>query len=281
MIFGYGYGEADYAREFGEECGLCVSGTMKDGPAVQLLTCPSCRVPTAVPREHYTQENLPAEVREAAADLLVANAEETRLSGMFDGTADTGSLSSHWRAHWRSLEHGLDNFPQELANGMTQLAQEAIRWFHDRDRVLPGDPMVRAIPDDEVRERIRGFQYAMDKEVYQTVGRAGRITRLIDPETMEGYEEFLAWYAGYKAALPANETYRVLRYDLAAMPYERQRALVERWERLHADYLRAHPELAYHLRYGYVGVPYRIFDLLTTIVAIDEANDFTYGGSTE
>lgn len=93
--------------------------------------------------------------------------------------------------HWEPVDQG-------LADAMCMAVQEAVRWFHDRNHMFLGDPGVRVIPDDEVRERIAGYQVVLDKE-------AQRVS-MIDQD--------------------------LLAYQLNQMPFERQRALVERWERL-------------------------------------------------
>ena len=228
---------------------------------------------TAVSRNHEATENVvaltyaPNGFRERARQLLVLYAEKHQCNGMFD---DRPSIPSHYAARWEPLTHAVGHIvPQELADQLAELTQEAIEWFHDPAHVLLGDPTVRVIPDDEVHTRIMGMQYAMDKEVMRING-GGQIMSLVNPETMEGYDQFIEWYELSLARRMTSPSYSlealgfyaetVERYDLTKLPYEQQRALVERWERAHIDYLAAHLDVGYDVDGGYLRQPYRIFD---------------------
>lgn len=263
------YGEMyrDVYRETYGVCRLC-RATQPDGAPVQVTRCLQCGVPLAIARDHVEWNEVDDTLRDEAKRLLLEVADEMRLTGMFSDTADSSSMTQHYRAHWRPIAQPIKRFPQVLADAMAKETQEAVQWFHDRDHAFYGDPGVRAIPDDEVAERIAGMQFAMDKEIYQTIARAGTIEGIIDPETMEGYERFLRWYAeehkpesDRRAGEAGSATYGypVLRYDLSAMPPERQRALVERWERSHRTFLADHPDINYHPEVGYLTTPYRIY----------------------
>lgn len=107
--------------------------------------------------------------------------------------------------------------PRQLADDMAAACQEAVRWFHDPDHVFLGDPEVRSVPDDEVRERIAGYQEELDKEWL----RVSRLHPTSSPTAPTGPD--------------------TLKYGLSEMPFARQRALVERWERSWTDWLKAHP----------------------------------------
>ncbi len=108
--------------------------------------------------------------------------------------------------------------PKAIANALADICQEAITWFHDPSHVFLGDPDVRTIPDEEARSRIAGYQMELDKELR-------RVRRL--PPGLGGAKE------------PIGDD--VLGYVLSDMPFARQRALVERWERVWTDWLAAHP----------------------------------------
>lgn len=121
--------------------------------------------------------------------------------------------------------------PQVVADAMAAEVVGAVEWFHDPDNVYLGDPSVRSIPDGEVRDRIAGWQAEYDKEV-----------------------------ARYNRSLP--EDLRRLRYVLADLPFGRQRALAERWERIWGDWMVANPGWSaesgdgfVHENYGKVGGP--------------------------
>lgn len=135
---------------------------------------------------------------------------------------------------WAKLQIDCDSsktMPQAVADAMAAEAQRAAEWFHDAGDVYLGDPTVRSIPDEEVRERIAGWQAEYDKEV-------SRYNR------------------------GQSDERKLLRYVLADLPFERQRALVERWERIWKDWMEANPGWIYdstigfvHERYGHTGGP--------------------------
>jgi hypothetical protein len=241
-------------------CPVCTYMKQARGPDVQILLDrrhslsrpPGSGMVTAVTRKHMPVDLDPARAR--AEELLVLYAEKHRLPGMLDGRPAQG-LYSHWRACWVPINNlAIPTFPHELAGMMAYETQQAVEWFHDRSHVLVGDSTVRSIPDDEVDERIAGMQYAIDKEVMR-IDHGGVISDYVDPETMVGYGTFHDWYGA-----AAGEEGATLRYDLAAMPRERQRALVERWERAHLDFLAAHQDIGYDRDYGYLRRPFRVFD---------------------
>lgn len=135
---------------------------------------------------------------------------------------------------WGKLQIDCDRsktIPQVTADAMAAEAQRALEWFHDPDDVYLGDPTVRSIPDEEVRERIAGWQAEYDKEVNR-----------------------------YNKG--QSDARKLVRYVLADMPFERQRVLVERWERIWIDWQEANPDWIYkadigfvHKKYGYTGGP--------------------------
>lgn len=135
---------------------------------------------------------------------------------------------------WSRLQIDCDSsktMPQVVADAMAAEAQRAAEWFHNPDDVYLGDPTVRSIPDEEVRERIADWQAEYDKEVNR-----------------------------YNRGQSDERT--LLRYVLVDLPFARQRVLVERWERIWKDWMDANPEWVYdttagfvHKRYGYTGGP--------------------------
>lgn len=108
--------------------------------------------------------------------------------------------------------------PRQLADDVAATCQEAVRWFHEPGHVFLGDPTVRTVPDEEVRERIAGYQSELDAEWRRVVRIPANDVRA-----------------------PAPTGPDVLKYELSEMPFARQRALVERWERSWTDWLTAHP----------------------------------------
>ena len=135
---------------------------------------------------------------------------------------------------WSKLEITCDpskTMPQAVANAMADEAQRAVEWFHNQEDVYLGDPTVHSISDEEVRERIAGWQAEYDKEV-------NRYNRGQSEESKLAY------------------------YVLADLPFERQRSLVERWERIWIDWMASNPEWVYdseaglvNKKYGYTGGP--------------------------
>ena len=135
---------------------------------------------------------------------------------------------------WNKLEIDCDpskTMPQAVADTMAIEAQRAVEWFHDPDDVYLGDAIVRSISDNEVRERIAGWQAEYDKEV-------SRYNR------------------------GQSDARTLLRYELADLPFERQRSLVERWERIWTDWQAANSGWVYkvnigfvHEKYGFTGGP--------------------------
>jgi hypothetical protein len=217
----------------------------------------------AAPREHILYAEATPELKKQCAQLMIMFAEKHGRNGMLDDRPRYG-MTGHYSARWEPIDNSIITaVPQELADKLALLTQEAIAWFHDPAHVLLGDPTVRVIPDDEVKQRVMGMQYAMDKEVMRING-GGSITQLVNPETMEGYDQFLEWYERNLAERETSPSYgtveTVRRYDLTALPYEQQRALVERWERAHLDFLATHPEIGYDVDGGYLRRPYRVFD---------------------
>lgn len=135
---------------------------------------------------------------------------------------------------WDKLQVVCDpnkTIPQAIANAVAAEVSRCVEWFHNPDDVYLGDPTVRPISDEEVVQRIDGWQIEYNKEVDR-----------------------------YNRGQP---DYNMLeRYILSDMPFERQRALVERWERIWQDWFEEHPGWIYesdigfvHEKYGHTGGP--------------------------
>jgi len=135
---------------------------------------------------------------------------------------------------WGKMEVDCDSsktMPQVVADAMAAEVQLAVEWFHNADDVYLGDPTVRTIPDEDVRGRIAAWQVEYDKEVNR-----------------------------YNKGQSDART--LLRYIVSDLPFERQRALVERWERIWQDWIDANPGWNYdseigfiHTKYGHTGGP--------------------------
>lgn len=122
---------------------------------------------------------------------------------------------------WAPKEQAYKTVPQELADELASLAQLAVQWFHDRSHRFSGDAELPSmLSDGAVRARIRGYQDELDRE-------GDRVRRLevgTDVITLN----------------PTGPNVRT--YQLVELPFSRQRALVERWERAWLTWLTANPE---------------------------------------
>lgn len=149
------------------------------------------------------------------------------------------------------------SMPAELAQQITDLAQEVCQYFHPDlypDFHFEAVWTDREISDDEARDRIQGFQYGLDRELArytdQTLGApepadpwSGWVRDVwawrFDDDWREKHREWITLYKKY-ASTPEGfkdlENRRLLRIDLEALPFSLQRALVTRWERAWAEY---------------------------------------------
>jgi hypothetical protein len=148
--------------------------------------------------------------------------------------------------------------PEELAQDITDLAQEVCQYFHPD--LYPNFHFEavwtdREISDDEARDRIQGFQYALDRELARyTTAVIGSPEFPVDPwmgwvrelwgwrfddDWRDRHREWIVLYKEY-ASTPKGfkdlESRSLLRVDLEALPFSLQRALVARWERAWAKY---------------------------------------------
>ncbi|KKN40283.1 hypothetical protein LCGC14_0734930 [marine sediment metagenome] len=150
------------------------------------------------------------------------------------------------------------SMPAELAQEITDLAQEVCQYFHPDlypDFHFEAVWTDRAISDDEARDRIQGFQYTLDRELARytdaviegdepVVPQVGAWISDVwpwkfDDDWREKHREWIVLYKEY-ASTPEGfkdlEGRRLLRVDLEALPFSLQRALVTRWERAWAAY---------------------------------------------
>jgi len=138
-----------------------------------------------------------------------------------------------WAAAWEQHQSKVpySKMPQELADALAHEAQLAVAWFHNSETMLPAVMTKGEITDDQVRDRIQGFQYAMDRElarihrIQYDDGWAWRFDDDWRTKHRKWVEAYVAWE---KEANP--ETSR--RYDLSALPWTMQRALCTRWQRI-------------------------------------------------
>ncbi len=150
-----------------------------------------------------------------------------------------------------------EGLPDDLSRAIAREAQEAVKWFHPKDFPdfsFDAVPTKRRISNQEVRDRIQGFQFSMDKEI-------ARLTTF-GWESFWGYgygsnwrEMHNEWIARYNEAIKivkdmqnATEVHQCERYDLSRLPWIVQRALVTRWEVLWEAY-----DGQYHPVLGFTG----------------------------
>lgn len=140
------------------------------------------------------------------------------------------------------------SMPVELAQQITDLAQEVCQYFHPD--LYPNFHFeavwtTREISDDEARDRIQGFQYGMDRELdrYIRLDYPGKTPGPFDWRFDDDWrEKHRGWIVAYKEYVSTPEGFkdlegrRLLRVDLEALPFSLQRALVTRWERAWAEY---------------------------------------------
>ncbi len=132
--------------------------------------------------------------------------------------------------------------PQELADQLALVCDDATLWFHDHSHVVQvNKPELEPILDSEVHDRIQGMQYSMDRE----------IARLVAFQYSEAWkwrfdldwrEKHMEWVKAFNAELTKPEfaaqvrKTHVWRYDLSAMPWVNQYNLCVRWQRIWAEW---------------------------------------------
>ena len=152
-----------------------------------------------------------------------------------DWTRDTIGTNQHVRIHFRmKLEY--QEMSQALADSIALTAEEACQWFWDKSKVMTAVPTKLAITDEDARNRIQGFQYAMDRELSRINGfhwNEGWLWRF-DDNWREKHNEWVADYKEWEPTQIRQDSYlpglHYLRLDLTALPWAIQRALVTRWQ---------------------------------------------------
>ncbi len=132
--------------------------------------------------------------------------------------------------------------PQELADQLALVTDDATLWFHDHSHVVQIDrPELEPIKDSEVHDRIQGMQYSMDREIARlTAFQYGaawnwRFDADWRDQHIQWVRDFNAKLADPEFALKVRKT-KVWRYDLSAMPWINQYNLCVRWQRIWAEW---------------------------------------------
>ncbi len=132
--------------------------------------------------------------------------------------------------------------PQELADQLALVCDDATLWFHDHSHVVQVDkPELEPITDDQVRDRIQGMQYSMDREIARLVAfqYGAAWNWRFDADWRDKHT---AWVIAFNAELTKPEfatqvrKTHVWRYDLSAMPWVNQYNLCVRWQRIWAEW---------------------------------------------
>ena len=137
-----------------------------------------------------------------------------------------------------------DRVDQELADKITMAAQKAVAWFWNEKTIFQAVPTRMSISEDDVRRRIQGFQYAMDRElarVHKFEYEGGWVWRF-DPDWREHHRAWIEKFIVWEDKHQNDANHLNLRIDLEALPWGIQRALVTRWQRLWEEWEDTHPE---------------------------------------
>lgn len=133
--------------------------------------------------------------------------------------------------------------PQELADQLAEVCDDATLWFHDHSHVVQlHDPELENITNEQVHDRIQGMQYAMDREIARLVPfRYHDVWKWrFDDDWRERHREwveaFIAKLAEPQFATRVKITH-VWRYDLSSMPWLNQYNLCVRWQQIWAKWL--------------------------------------------
>ncbi len=132
--------------------------------------------------------------------------------------------------------------PQELADQLVLVCDDATLWFHDHSHVVQVDkPELEPITDDQVKDRIQGMQYSMDREIARLAGfqYPTAWNWRFDADWRDKHNE---WVVNYNAEITKPEfaarvkKAHVWRYDLSAMPWINQYNLCVRWQHIWAEW---------------------------------------------
>lgn len=121
--------------------------------------------------------------------------------------------------------------PQDLADELAHEVEQVVGWFHDHDKVFTAVMTDAEVTDDQTRDRIQGFQYAMDREIARTHNfeYAGGWLWRFEADWRIKHSE---WVEKYKVWEKENNPKHSRRYDLSTLPWNIQRALCTRWQRI-------------------------------------------------
>ena len=114
--------------------------------------------------------------------------------------------------------------PQWLANEWTAVMQEAVLIWARRGVLDPDFKFIDGLDDETVAKRIEGYQKGYDREWSRR--EVGGFWQDFDKQRME-------------------------RYVFADMSTSLKRAIVSRWDGLHAQWLEEHPGACYDPAFGY------------------------------
>lgn len=178
----------------------------------------------------------------------------------YEGLDKTGrSTTNHFS---KNVGVGLNYefLPKDLSVLLSNEADKVVRWFHPKefpDFDYEAVPTKRAITDEDAARRIKGFQYAMDKEIarilahnYHHADGDWDVWNWGHGSEWEEYhdawiEDFNQWKDTGEGRMKLEST-NVNRYDLSRLPWELQRALVTHWEAIWEKYEgKYHPELGF------------------------------------
>ena len=120
-----------------------------------------------------------------------------------------------------------DTIPQRLADGWTEVMQEAVYTWAKGGTVAPDIEFIDDHDDEMVDKRIEGYQTGYNKEwTRREVG-------------------------GYWHDFKEDEHMEKQRYVFGSMPMAMKRAIVSQWDSLHYAWLVDHPDLHYDKTFGY------------------------------
>ncbi len=121
-----------------------------------------------------------------------------------------------------------ETIPQALADGWTEVMQTAVEAWAKGNALTPSFIFVTEHDDEMIDRRIGKYQVGYDKEwVRREVG-------------------------GHWHDFKDDKYQEKERYIFADMPMPMKRAIVSRWDALHAEYMDAHwPEACYDKDFGY------------------------------
>ena len=175
-----------------------------------------------------------AELAEATRLLMESNPLPKGYNYVPDFLRELKGRNGHTRLYIRQTPE-YQAMRQELADAITGEAQEACRWFFESPP--PEFSAVytdAAISDEDVERRIQGFQYALDREVarYSHFEFEGGWDWRFDTDWRERHAAWVERYKEREGEIVAQVQGAPLRLDLTELPWERQRALVSRWQAL-------------------------------------------------